>query len=473
MNSTGDSTTGVYSFSYDIETYSGGSGASCEVAISAMLWDINDGDATPDNTPGVDDEPGYQMNRPFSETWTFTRTYLSQPPFSGYLTYEDFHDLWLANVPGPQQTELLAIEDLNHGIEYADDAYENDDSLAGAGTYHTFEDIGLARKTHHTTWPQGDEDWVVFQGLANVAYRAETSIMRDGADTYVEFQNSGGTVLASNDNVGTPTPGDYNTFELLRSQVNYTPATTQNLYVRVRRSPNSPYGVLSKYGNWDLQIKTTSVPATYPNLTTTPSTVYWITLDQNTQTNSNLVIGNTGTADTLNYVLVEATGDIPWVSEAPPSGAVPPGQNRTSVLTFDATGLAVGSYKDTLEVHCNDPNLPVKYLTLNLTVNPGQVGVEEVPAPLVARLEPNSPNPFNPVTTIRFAVPTTGRVMLVIYDVQGREVRRLVDGVREAGEHAVIWNGRDGAERAVPSGIYFYRLTAGNAAMSRKMVMTK
>lgn len=472
LNSTGDSTTGVYSFSYDLELYGGG-GAANEQAVQASLWDMADGDATADNSPGADDEPGYQMDRTDQAIWSFTRTYLSQPPFVGTLTYEDFHDLWIANVVPSQSAELLQIERNLHGIEYNDDAYENDDTFATAGSYHNFEDIGMARITHHTTWPNADEDWVKFQGLAGITYQAETSVMRDGADTYVEIQNSGGAVMASNDNQTDPGSGSFNRFEFLRSIVSWTPPTTQDVYVRVRRSPNSPWGPLSKYGHWSLKIRTTSVPATYPNITTTPGFSFFVTLDQGQQTTQNLVIGNTGTVDPLVYNLVEASGPIGWVSENPVTDTVPAGGNRTSIITFDATGLAVGLHQDTLEVHSNDPNLPIKYLNLNLTVNPGQVGVEDEAIARATWLAESSPNPFNPLTTIRFSVRQAGPVSLVIYDVRGREVRRLVDGLREAGEHSVAWTGLDEAGRAAPSGIYFYRLNADRTAITKKMVLAK
>jgi hypothetical protein len=473
LNSTGDSTTGQYSFSYDLELYGPG-GAANEQAVQACLWDIADGNATADNSPGTDDEPGYQMDRTDLEVWSFTRTYLSQPPFSGNLTYEDFHDLWLANVVPSQATELGQVEKNLHGIEYLDDAYENDDSFGSPGTYHTFEDIGMARTTHHTTWPNLDEDWVRIQGLAGIAYQVETNTMRDGADPVLEIQNSVGAVVGTNDNQTDPGAGSFNRFEFLRAIASYTPATTQDLYVRLRRSTAATWGVVSKYGNWNLRIRTTSVPATYPNITTNPSFTYFVSLAQNTQSNANLIVTNTGTVDALVYNLVEASGPIGWVSETPLTDTVSPnGGTKTSVLTFDATGLSVGAYVDSLEVHSNDPNLPIKYLTLNLTVTPGLVAVNDGQAARATWLGENSPNPFNPLTTIRFSVKQAGQVSLVVYDVRGREVRRLVDGVREAGEHSVAWNGVDGVGRAVSSGIYFYRLSADQKAITRKMVMTK
>ncbi|MBM3288233.1 MAG: T9SS type A sorting domain-containing protein, partial [Candidatus Eisenbacteria bacterium] len=471
MNSTGDSTTGVISFSYDVETYGGGESASCEVSITACLWDQVDGDMTGDNTPGVDDEPGYQMDRTFQESWDFTRDYLSQPPFSGTLTYEDYHDLWIASVASPQTAELLQIEQLNHGIQYVDDAYEDDDSHASPGTYYGFVEIGRGLRTHHTTWPAGDEDWMMFEGLAGCTYQAETSIMRDGADTYIEFQNSAGTVLIAHDNVAAPSPGSFNTFENLRSLVSYTTATTQNLYVRVRRSPNSPWGGISKYGNWDIVLRITSVPATYPNITASPGT-FFVTLDQNTTLNRDLTIGNTGTQDTLIWDMNEGSEPIPWVTESLTSGSIPPSGSQVSVITFDATGLNVGTYRDTLHIPCNDPNSPIRLVTLIMTVEQAPQAVGDDLTQRVD-LEPNIPNPFEGETSIRFALDKPAPATLSIFDVQGREVRRLTTGGREAGVHTVAWDGRDDAGRPLPSGVYLYSLTTPERTLTRKLVMTR
>ena len=73
-------------------------------------------------------------------------------------------------------------------------------------------------------------------------------------------------------------------------------------------------------------------------------------------------------------------------------------------------------------------------------------------------LHQNYPNPFNPVTTLRYELPAHCRVILVIYDMRGREVVRLVDGYISAGYNKVVWNSSDASGRPVPSGIYFARL---------------
>src|SRR5439155_3079340 len=99
--------------------------------------------------------------------------------------------------------------------------------------------------------------------------------------------------------------------------------------------------------------------------------------------------------------------------------------------------------------------------------------VVEAP-PTVTALYQNVPNPFNPTTTIRFDLAQDGRVELRVFDVAGRQVRTLADGkVRAGSHHEVAWNGQDGAGRRVPSGVYFYRLVAGDFVATRKLVVLK
>ena len=100
-------------------------------------------------------------------------------------------------------------------------------------------------------------------------------------------------------------------------------------------------------------------------------------------------------------------------------------------------------------------------------------GDETDPLPLVNSLHQNHPNPFNPVTTISFSLRERGRALLAVYDVAGRLVRVLADGVMDAGPHEVAWDGRDREGRAVASGVYFYRLETGAFMETKKMVLLR
>ena len=83
-------------------------------------------------------------------------------------------------------------------------------------------------------------------------------------------------------------------------------------------------------------------------------------------------------------------------------------------------------------------------------------------------LDQNYPNPFNPVTTIRFSLPETRQVTLVIYDISGSEVARLVDGQLEQGAHRITWDASGFA-----SGTYLYKLSAGGDSEVRKLLLIR
>ena len=95
----------------------------------------------------------------------------------------------------------------------------------------------------------------------------------------------------------------------------------------------------------------------------------------------------------------------------------------------------------------------------------------EVPA-APARLRTNHPNPFRDATTITYALDEAASVELAVYDAQGRRVRTLAHGLRQAGEHAVRWDGRTDEGLRSAGGVYFLRLlVAGVVAASRQMVL--
>ncbi len=94
--------------------------------------------------------------------------------------------------------------------------------------------------------------------------------------------------------------------------------------------------------------------------------------------------------------------------------------------------------------------------------------------PTKFELFPNFPNPFNPSTTIRYAVPEASPVSLVVYNMLGQKVATLMGGAEEQpGYHAVVWDGRSDAGTQVASGVYFVRMRAGRFAQTQKMVLVR
>ncbi|MCX6829029.1 MAG: T9SS type A sorting domain-containing protein [candidate division Zixibacteria bacterium] len=93
--------------------------------------------------------------------------------------------------------------------------------------------------------------------------------------------------------------------------------------------------------------------------------------------------------------------------------------------------------------------------------------------PSAIDLSQNSPNPFNPATSITFALPVRSQVDLKVYNILGQEIKTLVNGEFAAGVHSVVWDGTDQSGHAAATGIYFYRLTAGEKTMIKKMILLK
>ena len=93
-------------------------------------------------------------------------------------------------------------------------------------------------------------------------------------------------------------------------------------------------------------------------------------------------------------------------------------------------------------------------------------GSEELPDEVA--LLGNYPNPFNPHTTIRYALPKAGEARLVVYDLVGHEVAVLVDEPKSAGHHTVRFDAAD-----LPSGLYIYRLQAVDKIVARTMILVK
>jgi pectate lyase len=123
----------------------------------------------------------------------------------------------------------------------------------------------------------------------------------------------------------------------------------------------------------------------------------------------------------------------------------------------DRNNIGYGGYTQ-LEVYLNT-------LTGEIVTNADDF-ITAVPEQFV--LDQNYPNPFNPTTTIKFQIPTLSHVTLKVFDVLGREVSKLVDGIMAPGYKSVRWDAGN-----VPSGVYFYQLRAGSFTETRTMLLMK
>jgi hypothetical protein len=112
--------------------------------------------------------------------------------------------------------------------------------------------------------------------------------------------------------------------------------------------------------------------------------------------------------------------------------------------------------------------LPVSQISAFYDINTGVADQSHVVIPSQFALAQNFPNPFNPSTTIRFAIPSPGFVTLKVFDVLGREVATLVRDRVAAGEYSVAWNAVSCA-----SGVYYYKLETTNAVLVKKMILLR
>jgi flagellar hook assembly protein FlgD len=88
-------------------------------------------------------------------------------------------------------------------------------------------------------------------------------------------------------------------------------------------------------------------------------------------------------------------------------------------------------------------------------------------------LYPNYPNPFNPTTEIRYNLPVDSNVEITVYDIEGREVKTLINSLQTAGYNRVTWNSTNNHGGTVASGVYFYRMTAEEFVDMKKMIIIK
>lgn len=164
---------------------------------------------------------------------------------------------------------------------------------------------------------------------------------------------------------------------------------------------------------------------------------------------------------------VFSLSDSGWIS----AGKIAPEDG----LDDDHFGLAVSSYENTIIIGAR--------LNDNSAFNSGAVyfynltelfpALSEKFIPAVFQLYHNYPNPFNPITTIRYDLSVNTHVSITIYDILGRKVIELVNQNEEAGKKQVIWNGKNAMGSGVASGTYIYRITTQQYSDSKKMLFLK
>ena len=101
------------------------------------------------------------------------------------------------------------------------------------------------------------------------------------------------------------------------------------------------------------------------------------------------------------------------------------------------------------------------------------LGIDGISLPTEFALHNNYPNPFNPVTNIVYDIPEVTDVTLEIYNVMGQRVRTLAQGSHEPGRYQIVWNATNDFGQGLSSGMYIYRIQAGDFVSVKKLVLMK
>ncbi|MFZ0389224.1 MAG: M14 family zinc carboxypeptidase [Calditrichia bacterium] len=163
-----------------------------------------------------------------------------------------------------------------------------------------------------------------------------------------------------------------------------------------------------------------------------------------------------------------------WVSINPLGATLQPGAQTNLQVIFKTEDFPLSDFWASVEINSNDPDESQLVIPIHMvvdTVSSGIAGKEMLPAEY--RLAQNYPNPFNPETVLEYQIPQAGEVRLEIYNVQGQRVRTLVNGWRAAGQYEVKWDGKGEQGLSAASGLYFYRLQAGEFISVKRMLLLK
>ncbi len=204
----------------------------------------------------------------------------------------------------------------------------------------------------------------------------------------------------------------------------------------------------------DLSLATIRLVFPSNSYLTNPVTLQWDYIDTTTN-------GDIRTTDTVRIEVMRNYPNGQWslINTAPIT-------NDTMMWRWDESYLNATNVKFRISIQRDPTVSDITWQTYNIVA-----GVNENPTKSVVstyQLKPAYPNPFNPYTTIRFAIPLRDRVTIKAYDITGKEVGTLVDNVFNAGEQRITWR-----PNRLASGVYFIKMTAGHTVKTEKVIFMK
>jgi FlgD Ig-like domain/HYDIN/CFA65/VesB-like, Ig-like domain len=186
-----------------------------------------------------------------------------------------------------------------------------------------------------------------------------------------------------------------------------------------------------------------------------------------------LTIFNNGGYD-LEYSIIveEVTREVNWLELDHHFNVIDPTLSDEIIITFDSEFMEDGTYMANLVIVHNDPSQDDLIIPITMSVISVGSGMDLTLA--VPELGNNYPNPFNPQTTISFSTTeNTDNTEITIFNSKGQKIKTLLNEVLPAGNHNIVWNGKDEKGRTVSSGIYLYKMRSGIYSYTKKMILMK
>ncbi len=403
------------------------------------------------------------------------------------LTYNWLIETFVADGPAGKAVTLTPIAE-NRVISYSKaplgaiskDITSVDRPLAGFKVYRdgvligTINDPGVTTYTDMdlpngnyvygvtANYTQGESDPATVNVVVNVQL-AET-ILEDGFETYADFANvfAPWTLLDVDQSTtygfsGTTFPGS----EAQMAYIVFNPSAT-----------TPPITTLVPHGGAKMAA---SFAATTP-----PNNDWMITPRVHLGTNS--AIKFYVKSHTATYGLERFRVGVSMLPTIIPQGFqyVSPGDYVEAPVNWTEFVYDLSSYDNQnvyIGIRCVSNDAFVFYVDdFSIHSNGGYIIVDNddpgVPA-ISTELKGNYPNPFNPTTTISFSVKESVPVNIGIYNVKGQLVKTLLNEEKAAGNHSIVWDGRDNNGSAASSGIYYYKMSAGKYSSTKKMIMMK